>query len=76
VAELVLALAAQRRPRPHDAAAVSPRDETTEQAQWEFRAVFDVLETTPIRFVGMKRFSSLSSSFHAKTLNLLMCYSI
>jgi hypothetical protein len=67
VAELALALAAQRRPRPRDAVAVSPRDETTEQAQWEFRPVSDVLKTTPIRFVEMKRFPSLSFSFHAKT---------
>jgi hypothetical protein len=52
------------------------RDETYKRSQCRFHAVSDVLEMTPIRVVGMKRFASLSSSFHAKTLNLLIRHPI
>jgi hypothetical protein len=51
-------------------------DETDEAPQCGCRAISHDLETASIRFVGMKRFPSLSFSFHAKTLNLLMWHPI
>ena len=43
------------------------RDETKEGPQCRFHGVSKVLETVRISFMAMKRISSLSSQFHAKT---------
>jgi hypothetical protein len=42
------------------------RDETYERSQCGFHAVSDILETTPIRVVGMKRFLLFTPHFMQK----------
>ena len=76
------------RSRPRPASVLSPcpiesleeeekiTDETKEASQRRFHSVSDALETTLKRFVGMKRFPSLSYQFHAKSFFLMTWQSI